>query len=256
MSVLKLLIIEDEPPAVRRLRQLLNNLEGEFTIVKVIDTVEESIAYLTSDCDEIDLVFMDIQLADGLSFEIIDAVPRTPPIIFTTAYDEFMLQAFKAHSIDYLLKPIDVKDMEQALNKFHSLVVKDKVGHASQVDQLSMSVLNQKIKKRFLVKQGQQLRVIATKDVKYFYSEDGYAHLMSKDGRKYIVEFTMDQLSQMLPADKFFRINRKFVVNIDSVVEINPYFNSRLTLKLEPQFTDHVIVSRERVSDFKQWLDS
>ena len=255
MNPIKILIIEDEPPAVKRLTEMLEKLDVPIDIVDCIDNVEHAVRYLRN-FDKLDLIISDIQLADGNSFEIFSQVDVKVPVIFSTAYDEFMLQAFKVNSVDYLLKPFDDDDLNAAIAKFTEIHLgKETVSDFSMKELLS-TLEKKKYKERFLVKKGKELAIIPTNEVAYFYSEDGYVHLINNQGSKYIVEFTLDNLAGLLDPSSFFRISRKFYIHADSIFKINPYFNSRLKLELKPNCKLETIVSRERVSEFKSWLDT
>lgn len=248
----RVIIIEDEPPAAKRLMKMLESCTVSIEIVEVLDSVEDSIAYFKN-FDNYDLLFMDVQLGDGLSFDIFKSVEIQKPIIFTTAYDDYTLQAFKVNSVDYLLKPIDQEDLENAIVRFNTQV-------SSGSSLLNMTQLVETLKKpdykhRFLVKKGKQLLVIPTTDVAYFYSEDGYTLLGDKNGGKHIVDLTIDQLCEVMNPSKFHRINRKMVISLDCIGAIHEYFNSRWKLELNPVPNFDVIVSRDRAKGFKVWLN-
>jgi len=249
----KVLIIEDEPPAARRLQSQLDKLNFDFELVDIIDSVKSGISFL-SNFKNIDLIFMDIQLSDGLSFEIFTEVEFDIPVIFTTAFDSYMLNAFKVHSVDYLLKPIELEELKSATDKF--------IKYYGQAEQktpdfraLMSQFLEPSFKERFLVKSGAEIKSVDEKDVAYFYSEDSYTHICTKVSKKHIIDYKLDELDRMLNPQNYFRISRKFVINIHSINKIEPYFNNRLVLELKPSFPTEVLVSRERASDFKSWLD-
>ncbi|MEM9548346.1 MAG: LytTR family DNA-binding domain-containing protein [Bacteroidota bacterium] len=248
----KVIIIEDEPPASTRLMKMLESCTIPLQVVEVLDSVEDSVAYLKN-FNHYDLLFMDVQLGDGLSFDIFDSVKIQKPIIFTTAYDDYTLQAFKVNSIDYLLKPIDQEDLDHAVNKFNGRQTNE-----SQIVDLKLlaeTLKQPEYKHRFLVKKGKQLLVIPSLEVAYFYSEDGYTILAHKQGTKHIIDLTMDQLMEVMDPSVFHRINRKMIVSLQSIGSIHEYFNSRLKLDLVPKSAFDVIVSRDRVKGFKKWLN-
>lgn len=248
----KVIVIEDEPPAAKRLLKMLESCTIPLEVIDVLDSVEDSIAYLKS-FNNYDLLFMDVQLGDGLSFDIFKSVTIHKPIIFTTAYDDYTLQAFKVNSIDYLLKPIDQEDLDNALIKFSG---QQSNGHpVIDMSQLTNSLKQPEYKHRFLVKKGKQLTVIPTLDAAYFYSEDGYTLLGHNNGTKHIVDLTIDQLVGVLDPSRFYRINRKMVVSLECISTIHEYFNSRLKLVLSPKPSFDVIVSRDRARAFKGWLN-
>jgi len=248
----KVIIIEDEPPASKRLLKMLESCTIPLEVVEVLDSVEDSVAYLKN-FSNYDLLFMDVQLGDGLSFDIFKSVTIHKPVIFTTAYDDYTLQAFKVNSIDYLLKPIDQDDLDNAVVKFSGQ--RGNSTHIFDMSQLAESLKKPEYKHRFLVKKGKQLIVIPITEVAYFYSEDGYTLLGHRQGAKYIIDLTIDQLVEVLDPLVFHRINRKMVVSLECISAIHEYFNSRLKLELNPKPSFEVIVSRDRVKVFKGWLN-
>lgn len=250
----KVIIIEDEPPASKRLVNMLAASPLDIEVVEILDSVEDSIAYFKK-FKNYDLLFMDVQLGDGLSFDIFKDVVIEKPIIFTTAYDEYALQAFKVNSVDYLLKPIDQNDMNSALNQFEELN-KNHATVKNDMSYLLKALEKPSYKLRFLVKKGKQLIVIPVEEAAYFFSEDGYSFLVHESGSKYIVDSTMDQLCTALNPDMFHRINRKMLVSVSSLNGIHDYFNNRLKLNLAPASSFEVIVSRDRVKGFKNWLNA
>jgi len=252
---MNILIIEDEQPAAKRLTQLILKEESEAKIAGTLDSVESAVKWIKT-FNAPDLIFMDIQLADGLSFDIFTKVKINSPIIFTTAYDQYALQAFKVNSVDYLLKPIDPDELSKAFAKFKMVYAHEPATYdQGAIQQLIQAMTKKDYKERFLVKTGQHLQYINVEDIAYFYSEDGLVHLQTKTTKRYIVDYTLDQLERMVDPNCFFRINRKIITNICAVKKIHTYFNSRLLLDLAPKINLEVIVSRDRVGDFKQWLD-
>ena len=248
-----IIIIEDEKPSARRLQRLLE--KQNVTVDVLLHSVEESINWFSNHKNP-DLIFLDIQLSDGLSFEIFDHVDIKSPIIFTTAYDEYALQAFKLNSIDYLLKPIDEDDLASAINKFKERIPsKDKVSiDFEDIKKLLVNPLEREYKKRFTVKVGQHLKMITTDEIECFYSENKGTYAYTADGRNYLLETTLENLEKELAPDMFFRVSRKFVVNVNHIRDMISYTNSRLQVKMN-KFTDlEIVVSRERVKDFKDWL--
>lgn len=252
---MKAIIIEDEPLAAARLKSLIAKVNSTIEVAVILDSVKSSIHWLSTH-DAPQLVFMDIQLADGISFEILEKVPLNSPIIFTTAYDEYALKAFKVNSIDYLLKPIDVQDLTLAIRKYETLKINKndqqdvlhRIGHAVQM-------LTQKYKERFVTKVGEHLKFIEIADIHYFFSEEKITFCKTKDARKHILDFTLDQLEQMIDPALFYRINRKYIVSIGAIVDMISHSNSRLKLVLKTSDDSEVIVARERVQNFKDWLD-
>jgi DNA-binding LytR/AlgR family response regulator len=250
---MKVLIIEDEPQAAKRLESLVKALEPDVVILDMLDSVKRSVAWLRENRAP-DLIFMDIQLADGLSFQIFEQSEVSSPVIFTTAYDSYALKAFKVNSIDYILKPVDRDELGVALKKYHEL------GHArskivlENIDQ-AIQMLTKKFKTRFVVKVGEHLRWLEVKDILFFLSMEKVTFCYTVDGRKNIVDYTLDQLEGLLDADRFFRINRKYIVSVEAIRDMVSYTNSRLKLVLRKSDDPEVIVARERVSEFREWLD-
>lgn len=249
------LIIEDEIQAARRLESLLSGADDTIVIVGHTDSVKSSIKWLTSHPDP-DLIFMDIQLGDGLSFEIFEGVTVRSPVIFTTAYDEYALKAFKVNSIDYILKPVDQSELGAALKKFKNLTGSESFSR-SIIDNIGQVVemLTKKHKERFVIKIGEHLRTIDVKDIAYFFSQDKASFCVTAGSRNYIIDFTLDQLQDMVDPQVFFRISRKYLVSAKAIIDIINYSNSRLRLVLKGTDDSGIIVARERVQEFKTWLD-
>ncbi|MBK7873160.1 MAG: response regulator transcription factor [Saprospiraceae bacterium] len=251
---MNILIIEDEQPAAKRLVNLITGFRSQANILGMIDSVENAVKWLRSNPSP-DLLFLDIQLADGLSFDIFNQVTVQSPAIFTTAYDQYTLKAFKLNSVDYLLKPIDPEELEQALTKFEQFF-RQKVNYdLSAIQQMIQAMAQPQYKERFLVRVGQQMIYILVEEIRYFYSEDGLAYAKTVDNKKHLVDYTLEQLEEALDPKDFFRINRKVITHINAIQKIAPYFNSRLKLEMNPKADFDLIVSRERVNDFKNWLD-
>ncbi len=253
-QLIKVVIVEDEPPAANRLEKMLLKARSNIEVLAKLESVKEAVTFFES-APDIDLCFMDIQLADGISFEIFSQVDVEAPIIFTTAYDDYSLQAFKVNSIDYLLKPIDQLDLEKSLKKFGKFSGKLKAIDQDKIDSLLEVLQKKNYKEQFLIKSGQSLSIIQTGQIAYFYSEDGYVQLVTNENKKHLIEYSLEQLSEIVDPQYFFRINRKYILQMPAIEKINSYFNSRLKLNLSPAAKEDVIVSRERVSDFKKWLD-
>lgn len=252
---MKVLIIEDERPAAKRLTKMVQKFRPKFEILETLDSVEGAVEWLET-YKKPDLIFMDIQLADGLSFEIFGQTEVTSPIIFTTAYDEYALQAFKVNSLDYLLKPIDPEELEKALMQYDQYQQNNSPAvDNSAITQLLQTLTQKEYKERFLVKIGQQLTYLKVSDIAYFYSEDGLIFACQHNGKRHNLDYTLDQLSAILNPADFFRINRKIITHLPSIKKIHTYFNSRLKLELAPATDMETIVSRDRVGDFKRWLD-
>ena len=248
------IIIEDEKPAARRLGRLLNELD--VNVSTMLHSVEESIAWFQNN-EHPELIFLDIQLSDGLSFEIFELIEVKSAIIFTTAFDEYALQAFKLNSIDYLLKPIDDEDLEKAVKKYQSFKPeKDRISvDFEDIKKLLVNPLEREYKKRFTARVGQHLKIINADEVECFYSENKGTYAATLDGRNYLLDTTLESLEEELSPKIFFRVSRKFYVNINYINDIISYTNSRLQIKLNHFKDQEIIVSRERVKDFKLWLE-
>jgi two-component system response regulator LytT len=251
---MNVIIIEDEKPAARRLSRLLGELDVKVSVM--LHSVEESINWFQNN-DHPDLIFLDIQLSDGLSFEIFDEVEVKSAIIFTTAFDEYALQAFKLNSIDYLLKPIDDEDLEVAVKKYKSLKPEPQklALDFEDIKKLLVNPIERDYKKRFTVRVGQHLKIINADDVECFYSENKGTYAATIDGRNYLLDTTLEHLENELEPKIFFRVSRKFYVNVNHIKDIISYTNSRLQIKLNHFYEQEIIVSRERVRDFKLWLE-
>ena len=254
---MKTIIIEDEKPAARLLQRKLEKLNVRVEVM--LHSVQEAIEWFSKN-EHPDLIFLDIQLSDGLSFELFEKIEIKSAVIFTTAYDEYALRAFKLNSIDYLLKPIDEEELAVSISKFktHFLKSKEEV-FTSQMDfekikKMFQNSLEQDFKKRFTVKIGQHLKVISTDEIECFFSENKGTYIHTFDNRNYLIESTLELLQQELDTKYFYRISRKFIIPMKAIKEIVVYSNSRLRVIL-PTFKDEeVIVSREKVSDFKSWI--
>ena len=247
----RILLIEDELPAAKRLSKLINDTAPDFEIAQVCDSIESSIQYLKSH-DQPDLIFLDVQLGDGLSFEIFKEVEITCPVIFTTAYDEYVFRAFELNSIDYLLKPIPFEMLAKSIEKFK------KINQTSQPDwKFLTTLLGEKsdYKQRFLVNVGSNLLSVPTSEVAYFYSVERATFLVSKTGKTYSLDYSLDKLEGMLSPKEFFRVNRQFLISPVSIKKINVLSKSRMKLVLEPISTEDVFVSNGRAHEFRLWLD-
>lgn len=252
---MKILIIEDEPQAAKRLETLVHELLPSAHVLDKIDSVKKSVQWFKNNPPP-DLALMDIQLADGISFQIFEQCEVKSPVIFTTAYDEYALKAFKVNSIDYILKPVDKNDLQAALKKLETLT-----NSADGTKKLLNSIgevvqrLSKKYKERFVIKVGEHLRTIEVKDILYFHSQDKATFCCTADNRNHILDFTLEQLEDMIDPLAYFRVNRKYFVRAEAIQDIISYTNSRLRLVLKNSTDNDVIVARERVQEFKQWLD-
>jgi two-component system, LytTR family, response regulator len=256
---MKVVIIEDEELAVEGLIQGLRRIVPHCEILAALDSVKEAVKWFGQH-EAPDLAFFDIQLADGLSFAIFEQCEVTCPLIFTTAYDAYALRAFKVNSIDYLLKPYELEDLQKALQKWRNLRAASTI--APDVDlmrqlmqQMSAQIRQPQFKTRFMVKIGDHLQSVAKEDIAYFYSENKITWLKNQQGRKYLVDYTLDQLEDLLDPTQFFRANRQFIITLDSIKSVAAYTNSRMKLLLkDPPSQDDIIISREKVEALKEWM--
>ncbi len=248
---MNIIIIEDETRAANRIKRILNEIDPTITVVETIESIVLAIAYLEQ--NQPDLIISDIQLADGLSFDIYKKVAPTCPIIFTTAYDQYAIQAFETNGIDYLLKPIEADRLAKALDKVQNL--------KPQIDlekllQLSMNRPSKKqYKSRFMIKVGDKIKAIPIDEIRLFYSMEKGTYLNTINNRNYVLEYPLEQIVDLLNPQDYFKISRKYIVHIDAAKEIIAHSNSRLKLKIEGFETESIIVAREKVSAFKAWLD-
>ena len=250
---MKVIIIEYEKPSARRLQRMLKTLDIEAQTM--LHSVEDAIRWFELN-EHPDLIFLDIQLSDGLSFEIFEAVEIKSAVIFTTAYDEYALQAFKLNSIDYLLKPIDTEELSLSVKKYSERLSQQAVTlDISDIKKLLVNSFEREYKKRFSVKVGQHLKLINIDEIECVYSENKGTYVHTREGRNYMLDSTLEHLEQELDPNLFFRINRKFFVHIKAIKDMVSYTNSRLQIKLNTYKEQDVIVARERVKDFKNWLE-
>jgi len=255
---MKILIIEDEELAVKKLKKLVAAVAPEAEIVGEADSIAASVAWMQANPAP-DLVLMDIELADGQSFEIFNLTEVKSPVIFTTSYDEYALKAFKVNSIDYLLKPVQKEDLEAALKKFNTLKRENtspgsSINMESLVKELQQKLQPKEYRKRFLVKNAQKLVSVEVDDIAYFYSDGRLNFFKTGDNKKFVVDYTMDELEEMLDPERYFRISRSFYVSVNSIDKIDDYFGNRLILQLKPIVDKEALVSREKVTDFKKWM--
>jgi DNA-binding LytR/AlgR family response regulator len=251
--MIKVLIIEDERPAAKRLEKLLMEISNNFEIIGHCDSIESSIAFFDSGVQP-DLVMLDVQLGDGLSFEIFKTVEISCPVIFTTAYDEYAIKAFELNSIDYLMKPISREKLQKSVDKFNKLSEQN-----SSVDLKRLVSLlepgKSEYKQRFLVYVGEQIHTIQTSDIAYFYSVEKSSFLTTKSGKSYGLDLSLDKLERLLSPDDFFRISRQYFISFESIKKISMLSKSRIKLSLEPIAPDETLVSTARTAEFRGWLD-
>ncbi len=249
---MKVLIVEDEVPAVAHISALLSQIDHSVEILDALDSVKSAVRWFESNSQP-DLAFFDIQLADGKSFEIFERVKVSCPIVFITAYDQFAIKAFEVNSIDYLLKPITKEKLERAINKFKAQ------NKPEGIDMEALKSLiggqDKKYKEQFIIKVGEHLKKVAITDVELFTSQDRSTYLLTKSGNKLILDNTLDQLQDMVDPDQFFRVNRKYLIHMDGIKDMISFSGSRLKIEMSQFDGDDVVVSREKVGEFKAWLD-
>lgn len=252
---MKILIVEDEELAVKKLQKTLTAVDNSAEVVGTTDSIQSTVEWLQSNPAP-DLILMDIELADGQSFAIFNHTEVKSPVIFTTSYDEYALKAFKVNSIDYLLKPVQKEDLEAALKKFHALKrdTSSSVNLDSIVRELQAKLQPKEYRKRFLVKNGQKLVSVDVNEICYFYSDGRLNFFKTDDNKKFVLDYTMDELEDMLDPNQYFRISRSFFVSVNSIDKIDDYFGNRLILQLKPAVDKEALVSREKVTDFKKWM--
>jgi DNA-binding LytR/AlgR family response regulator len=246
---MKILLIEDELPAARQLTKLIQAARPGFQILETLDSVASAVRWLRT-FPAPDLVFMDIQIADGLSFDIFRQTEVKSPVIFTTAFDQYAVQAFKVNAIDYLLKPVDPEDLAQAIHKLENqaappLIDMQAVARFFQPD---------KYKDRFLVKNAQHFSFIQTSDIAFFRSADGLTQAFCHNGKKHFIDHTLEELERLLDPKDFFRISRNMTLHVSAIQKIHPHLNGRLKVDINPSASEEVTVSRERAGEFKAWL--
>ncbi|WP_234734373.1 LytR/AlgR family response regulator transcription factor [Tellurirhabdus bombi] len=256
---MNVLIVEDEELAARRLTKMLAEIDPQVRVVHTVPSVETAVAYLQTQ-PELDLIFMDIELADGQSFEIFEQTPVTTLVVFTTSYDEYAIKAFKVNSIDYLLKPIKQPELAASLQKHHQLNRKPEaapvqvVAIDALVNQLRQQTQLPEYRRRFLVRHLTQWLPIEVSEIAYFQADEGVTLFRTLTGQKYNIDYKLDELEAMLDPALFFRANRQFLTNINSIQQIHSYFNHKLKLTLQPAPSGEVLVSRERATEFKKWM--
>lgn len=253
MGNVKTIIIEDEKLAAERLEELIHEIDSSIEISATLPSVEQSIKYLKQ--NKPDLIFLDIQLEDGLSFSIFEKNEVDVPIIFTTAYDQYAIKAFKLNSVDYLLKPIKKDELREALNKYKNI----KTSYLMDFEEIVRSIQSKEIgyKKRFLIQYGQKIKKVETEEIAYFYAMEKNVFLTTLSGNTFPIDFTLDKLQDVIDPEKYFRINRKMIVSFDSIKNMIPYSRSRIKIELNPPEPKDVeaLVSVERSSYFKEWMD-
>jgi two-component system, LytTR family, response regulator LytT len=254
---MKVLILEDEALSAKRASQLLTEYDQSIEVLAMIDSVEEATLWLQKNTEP-DLLLVDIHLSDGLSFRLFEQISVKSPVIFTTAYDQYAIQAFKVNSVDYLLKPLDKDDLGKALGKYHSWSQDRKAILSSDIQRISqvLSSFNKQYKNRFLVKFGDTIQFKTADEVAYFFADDKLVYLVANDGRRFLIDYRLEQLEELLDPQFFFRLNRKMIVRIDAVQKIKALNNSRLQIFVKQNFEQEIFVSKEKSNELKVWLDA
>ncbi len=256
---MQIFIVEDEELAVKKLVKTLQAIDADLEVVGTADSIAASVEWLQSN-PKPDLILMDIELADGQSFEIFNLTDVKSPVIFTTSYDEYALKAFKVNSVDYLLKPVQKDELESAISKFRQMKETFRgekpadTQISALVKELQQTLQHKEYRKRFLVKHSQKLLSIEMDRIAYFFSDDRLNFFKTFDDKKYVIDYTMDEIENMLDPDQYFRINRAFMVSIKCIDQIHDYFGNRLKLNLKPTIDKEALVSREKVAQFKDWM--
>ncbi len=248
------LLVEDEALAAERVRVLLKQIDPSITIVNCVDSIEDAVKFLKTNPAP-DLILLDIQLSDGHSFEIFERIDYKGPVIFITAYDQYAINAFRLFSIDYILKPVSKEALAIALLKFQNIK-----SNFQPLDYKSIAGSlrpENNFKRRFLCRVGQRLFFVEVGDIAFFQADNKVVYLVDKEGNKYLVDYTLERLEQLLDPQEFFRLNRKFIVKISSIEQIKPYFNNRLKLVMKGSASnDDLVISRERVPEFRVWAEA
>lgn len=252
---MKVVIVEDEIAASENLAYLINDIDPSIEVLAVLDSVKSSVDYFSGE-SEAELVFMDIHLADGISFEIFDQVELKIPIVFTTAYDQYAIKAFKVNSVDYLLKPISEEELREAINKFKSHSKDSELG-SNKLDGL-MQLLQTKdksYKSTYLVHQRDELLPVKTNDISYFYIETGIVKCVTLTNKTFIIDKKLEDIESELDPELFHRINRQFVINRNAVANIKYYFNGKLIINVNPPFSERIVASKAKASEIKNWMN-
>ncbi len=258
---MKILIVEDEDLAVEKLMYIISAVESDAEVIGCAGSISGTVEWLQQH-DQPDIILMDIELTDGQSFEIFNRIDIQSKVIFTTSYDEYALKAFKVNSIDYLLKPVQKADLKAAFDKYKRFMVpavpasKDfnGINIQSLLQDMHRQFQPREYRQRFLVKQGQKHLPVETDNIAYFYVDDRVICFKTKDNKRYIIDYTMDDIEPQLDPKRFFRINRSFIISVESIGQMHDYVNSRLVLQLHPDINKEVIVSRDKVGNFKKWI--
>lgn len=250
---MKVLIFEDEAPAARKITKLIKEIDASIEILAVLESLADGREWFAENGAP-DLIFSDIQLSDALSFELYKEIDLKVPVIFTTAYNEYAIEAFKHFSIDYLLKPIKSEDLAKSITKYREFGQKHPSG--TDFSAILSKIAGKQSRQRFLVAYRDGLIPVETVDIAYFYSEDSVTFLVKKEKKRYIINEPLDTLESQLDPDKFFRVNRKYILSAEAVEKVEPYFNQKLIVKVNPPAEGAVTISKNKATAFKNWLNS
>ncbi len=251
---MKVIVIEDEKLAAERLVDMIHQYDQTIEVVTTLDSIKRSVEWFDNN-EHPDLAFFDIQLSDGLSFEVFEKTIVDCPVIFTTAFNEYAIRAFKVNSVDYLLKPIDNDELSTAIDKFKKNYSGHEIDHQQEVFEKVLHVLTNNYKQRFVIKVGEHIRSVAVENILYFYSLEKATFLHTIDDHNYVIDYSLEQVENMADPALFFKINRKYMITINAIDDIITYSNSRLKIELKQSDDQDVIVAREKVKQFKKWLD-
>jgi two-component system, LytTR family, response regulator LytT len=251
--MLKVVIIEDEAIAANNLENQLKKIEPEIQVLAKIDAIRDAVNWLSN--NKVDLIFLDIHLSDGLSFSIFEQIEVKTPIIFTTAYDQYTLKAFKVYSIDYLLKPIELNELKKSIEKFKNMTGQNQEESIDIQALLASLQPNKKYQKRFIVHAGQKIRMIKTSEIAWFNGSDKGTFLCTFANKRFAIDFSLDKLENLIDPEKFFRINRNYLINIEAINEMFTLTKSRIKIELKPKPEDATLVSFNRMSEFRRWIN-
>ncbi|MBR9921283.1 MAG: response regulator transcription factor [Bacteroidetes bacterium] len=243
-----ILIVEDEQIAAKRLAKLIQEVEPNARILDTLDSIESTVNWFNKAEESPDLIFLDIHLADGSSFEIFQLVDVECPVIFSTAYDDYAIKAFKVNAIDYLLKPVKKPELQEAFHRMHNIRGAKSLNYAELAREMNL------VSRRFLIRFGQQLKVVPIEDVAYFFTSDKITFLVTFEGKRYPLDHSLDTLEGMVNPKDFFRINRQYIINFKAIQDMYAYSKSRVKIELDPSHNEDLIVSTERSPHFKKWL--
>lgn len=252
-KTLKIVIVEDEPISSAYLKKLIKDTGFDHEIVTELDSITESLVFF-GEHKNYDLIFMDIHLGDGTCFELLNSITIDKPIIFCTTFDSYAVEAFKYNSIDYILKPAKIEDINDALKKYWSIQKVDEDDYLARIGSMMNGFNPPNYKKRFLIREHTKLKIVDIAQISCFYSNEGQTHLVEKSGKDHVIDFTLERLEDLLDPEQFFRINRKVTLSINEIHSVEDYFNNRLKIRPHSRFPMDMVVSRNRVRDFKSWL--